>query len=175
MKTMAYYFFKWHSRAQVLQAQLFQPLPRTQEQRGRQEREAHRALLTLQFVNTFLPTSPRSRLFWNSKTGSFSPHPSKWLTHCKKPSGRQAQPHSQWAPWRWEPGCSAAAPAGPRLLRGTALQTPLGASQRDSRQSTELSEETGILATAALARGSSQFNMFSNILVRSLRGTLNVK
>lgn len=58
MKTMAYYFFKWHSRAQVLQAQLFQPLPRTQEQRGRQEREAHRALLTPQFVSTFLPQDP---------------------------------------------------------------------------------------------------------------------
>lgn len=34
MKTMAYYFFKWHSRDQVLQAQFFQPLPRTQETKG---------------------------------------------------------------------------------------------------------------------------------------------
>lgn len=34
MKTMAYYSFKWHSRAQVLQAQLFQPLPRTQGNKG---------------------------------------------------------------------------------------------------------------------------------------------
>lgn len=34
MKTMAYYFFKWHSRAQVLQARLFQPLPRTQGTKG---------------------------------------------------------------------------------------------------------------------------------------------
>lgn len=171
MKTMAYYFFKWHSRAQVLQAQLFQPLPRTQEQRGRQEREAHRALLTPQFVSTFLPTRPRSRLFWNSKTGSFSPHSCKWLTHCRKPLGdrhspgggaarggaaRSAQPHSQWAPWRWEPGCSSAAPAQSSSGRQPCKRR-WGPAKGTFCQSTELGEETGILTTAALARGSSQF------------------
>lgn len=147
MKTMAYYFFKWHSRAQVLQAQLFQPLPRTQEQRGRQEREAHRALLTLQFVSTFLPTRPRSRLFWNSKTGSFSPHSCKWLTHCRKPHGDRHSPGGGAAKGgvaRRPLGTAAFAvspltvgarlllgSAGPELLRETALQTPLGARQRD--------------------------------------------
>lgn len=39
MKTMAYYFLKWHSRAQVLQAQLFQPLPKTQGTKGQAARQ----------------------------------------------------------------------------------------------------------------------------------------
>lgn len=46
MKTMAYYSLKWHSTARVLEAQLFQPLPRTQAQRGRQQREAETSIYT---------------------------------------------------------------------------------------------------------------------------------
>lgn len=71
MKTMAYYFFKWHSRAQVLQAQLFQPLPRTQGTKGQAVRP-NRPLLTPQSLSAFLRARPRSRPLCSSETGAFS-------------------------------------------------------------------------------------------------------
>lgn len=96
MKTMAYYFFKWHSRAQALRAQLFQPLPRTQGTKG-QAVTPSRPLLTLQSVSASLRARPRPRLLCSSETGAFSPHASKRLTRCKTPpQGGRGGPEARW-------------------------------------------------------------------------------
>lgn len=87
MKTMAYYFFKWHSRVQVLQASSFSPCQGHREQRGRQQRQANRPLLTLHSGDTLPRAGPRSRLFWSSKTGSFSRRSRKRLAQPRAGGG----------------------------------------------------------------------------------------
>lgn len=139
MKTMAYYFFKWHSRAQVLQAQLFQPLPRTQGTKG-QAVMPNRPLLTLQSVSAFLRARPRSRLFCSSETGSFSPHSCKWLTRCKTP------PHGgRGGPRRGGRGSAAA----PKAFPGSHLPAMGGFSLAPPRKGPD-----GIQPRAGAPRGS---------------------